>query len=285
MTKILDGKKVGESIRNHAASEAKALREKGIIPKLAILRVGEEESSISYEASAVKVMKECGIETEQITLNEKVDSEAVLQKIRSLNEEKTVHGIILMHPLPSHLAKSKISEAINPLKDVDGLHPINLGRLVEGDLNGLTPSTPQAVIEILKYYETELEGADVVVIGSSSTVGKPLSIMLTNLKATVSNLHIYSKNLEKYTKNADILISATGHLGLVSNNHIKEGSVIIDVGYGYKEGKPMGDVNFSDVYPKVSAITPVPGGVGAVTTSVLASQVIKAAKALNIVDE
>lgn len=281
MTKILDGNEVGQSIRNRVLKEIKELNQRGITPKLAILRVGEDESSISYENSAVKVMKSYQIETKKVTLPHHTNEDKILFEIDQLNKENEVHGIILMHPLPSHLAKSNISEAIDPRKDVDGLHPINLGRLIEGDKNAMVPSTPQAVIEILNYYGYVLEGLDVVVVGSSSTVGKPLSIMLSNLKATVSNLHIYTKDIHIYSKNADVLISATGKLGLIDKSHIKEGATIIDIGYGYKDGELMGDVQYEEVFPHVSAITPVPGGVGAVTTSVLASQVVKAAKNLN----
>lgn len=281
MTKILDGNEVGQSIRNRVLKEVTELSNRGIVPKLAILRVGEDDSSISYENSAVRVMKSCQIETKKVTLPHNTNEDKVLFEIDQLNKENTIHGIILMHPLPSHLTKLNISEAIDPRKDVDGLHPVNLGRLIEGDANAMVPSTPQAVIEILNYYGYVLEGLDVVVIGSSSTVGKPLSIMLSNLNATVSNLHIYTKDIHFYSENADILISATGELGLIDKSYIKERATVIDVGYGHKDGQLMGDVQFEEVFSHVSAITPVPGGVGAVTTSVLASQVVRAAKKLN----
>lgn len=281
MVDILSGKEVAQSIRKRAAADAKKLRTEGIIPKLVILRVGNDESSISYENSAMKVMKESNIETQTITLDKDCATEKVLDIIDELNADDLVHGVIIMQPLPESISRNELSDRLDPRKDVDGLSPINLGRLVEGNSNAMAPSTPQAIIEMLDFYGYELEGADVVVIGSSSTVGKPLSVMLSNRKATVANLHVYTKDNTLYSKRADILISATGQLGLVDASYIKQGSTVIDVGFGYKDGKVTGDVQYDEVLPHVSAITPVPGGVGSVTTSVLASQVIKAAKILN----
>lgn len=281
MTRILDGKKVGQAIRKNARIEAVKLKDKGIIPKLAIIRVGENEASISYERSAVSTMNESEIDTELIHLDKSSSTEDVVDILKKLNNDASVHGVIIMQPLPEQISRMEISSHLKPEKDVDGINPINLGRLVEGHTEAMVPSTPQAVIEILDYYQYDLEGADIVVIGSSHVVGKPLSIMLSNRNATVANPHIYTKDSAEYAKNADILISATGDLGLVDETFIKDGAVVIDVGYGYKDGKVTGDVNYEAVYPHASAITPVPGGVGSVTTSVLAAQVIKAAKILN----
>lgn len=278
MTKILNGKEVGQALRNHARVEAEKLRAEDIFPKLAILRVGDDEASMSYERSAKKAMKDSSIEVETFVLEETATTEQVLEAIEELNEDPTIHGIIIMQPLPEGLSRHDISNRIDPNKDVDGVHPINLGYLIEGNKKALVPSTPQAVLEILDYYNYDIEGADIVVIGSSAVVGKPLSIMLSNRNATVSNLHIYTKDTKMYTKQADILISATGALGLIDVSHVKEGAIVIDVGYGYKDGKITGDVQFENVRPHASAISPVPGGVGAVTTSVLAAQVIKAVK-------
>ncbi len=281
MTKILDGKEVGQAIRERARKDANALRSEGIVPKLAIIRIGENKACISYEKSAIKTMKDSDIEAESITLEESTTTQEVLDVIEQLNQDDTVHGVIIMQPLPDHISRIEISSHLQPEKDVDGINPINLGRLVEGHSEAMLPSTPQGVLEILDYYGYELEGVDVVVLGSSHVVGKPLSIMLSNRNATVANPHVYTKDNTMYSKNADILISATGVLGLVDETYVKEGAVVIDVGYGYKDGKATGDVDYDAVYPHASAITPVPGGVGSVTTSVLASQVIKAAKILN----
>lgn len=278
MTKLLSGKEVGKSIRQQAGLEAEELRAEGIVPKLAILRVGADKASISYERNAIKAMTESKIDVETFILDETSTTQEVIEVIDQLNEDTTIHGVIIMQPLPENISRNEISSHLDPLKDVDGVNPINLGYLIEGNEKALTPSTPQAVLEMLDYYGYELEGADVVVIGSSPIVGKPLTTMLTNRNATVSNLHIYTKDARKYAKQADILISATGALGLVDASYVKEGATVIDVGYGFKDGKATGDVQFEDVQPHAAAITPVPGGVGSVTTSVLASQVIKAAK-------
>ena len=278
MTQILDGKVVGQAIRKQARLDAEKLREVGVTPKLAILRVGEEEASKSYERNAIRAMKDATIAVETFQLDEMSTTEEVVKMIDQLNHDQAIHGVIIMQPLPDGISRREISNYLDCKKDVDGINPLNLGFLIEENAAALVPSTPQAVIEMLDYYGLELAGKDVVVIGSSPVVGKPLSIMLVNRHATVSNLHIHTKDVRKYTKQADILISATGALGLVDETYVKKGAVVIDVGYGYQNGKIMGDVQRDVIQEIASAISPVPGGVGAVTTSVLAAQVIKAAK-------
>lgn len=278
MTQILDGKVVGQAIRKQARLDAEKLREVGVTPKLAILRVGEKEASKSYERNAIRAMKDATIAVETFQLDEMSTTEEVVKMIDQLNHDQAIHGVIIMQPLPDGISRREISNYLDCKKDVDGINPLNLGFLIEENAAALVPSTPQAVIEMLDYYGLELAGKDVVVIGSSPVVGKPLSIMLGNRHATVSNLHIHTKDVRKYTKQADILISATGALGLVDETYVKKGAVVIDVGYGYQNGKIMGDVQRDVIQEIASAISPVPGGVGAVTTSVLAAQVIKAAK-------
>lgn len=285
MTKILDGKEVGKSIREGVKVEAAALREKGIVPKLVVLRVDENPASVSYEKAALKVMEKCGIEGEARTKLDAVTTEDVLRVIDEINEDKSIHGVILMQPLPEGISRSAVSSRLHPIKDVDALNPVNNGKLVENDQTAMAPSTAKAVMEILKYYDYELEGVDACVIGSSPVVGKPLTVMLLNENATVSNCHVFTKDTKEYSKKADILVSATGALELVDSSYVKEGAVVIDVGFGYKDGKATGDVKYDDVFPVASAITPVPGGVGSVTTAVLASQVIKAAKILNNIED
>lgn len=278
MTQILDGKAVGRAIRKQARLDAEKLREIGVTPKLAILRVGEEEASKSYERNAIRSMKDAAIAVETFKLDEMSTTEDVIKMIDQLNKDKAIHGVIIMQPLPDAISRQEISSYLDWKKDVDGINPLNLGFLIEENEEALVPSTPQAVIEMIDYYGYELEGKDVVIIGSSPVVGKPLSIMLANHNATVSNLHIHTKDVRKYTREADILISATGALGLVDATYVKDGAVVFDVGYGYQNGKVMGDVQFNAVKEIARAISPVPGGVGSVTTSVLAAQVIKAAK-------
>ncbi|MGF3067103.1 bifunctional 5,10-methylenetetrahydrofolate dehydrogenase/5,10-methenyltetrahydrofolate cyclohydrolase [Facklamia sp. P12934] len=281
MGKILDGKEVGKAIRERTRQEAEALREKGIVPKLVVLRVDENPSSMAYEKNAMKVMEKCGIEAEARTELDAKTTEDVLKIIDELNADKSVSGVIIMQPFPEGIERAEIAERLNPYKDVDALNPVNLGKLINNDPTAMAPSTAQACIEILDYYDYELEGAEVCVIGSSPVVGKPLAVMLSNRNATVSNTHVYTKDNTIHTTLADIVVSATGALGLVGPDYIKEGATVIDVGFGYKDGKATGDVRFDEVEPKASAITPVPGGVGSVTTGVLASQVVKGAKLLN----
>ncbi|RYC97799.1 bifunctional 5,10-methylenetetrahydrofolate dehydrogenase/5,10-methenyltetrahydrofolate cyclohydrolase [Facklamia hominis] len=284
MAKNLDGKEVGKFLREKTKKEAEALREKGIVPKLFVLRVDENPSSMAYEKNALKVMEKCGIEAEARTELGAKTTEDVLKIIDELNEDKSVSGVIIMQPFPEGIERADVAERLHPFKDVDALNPVNLGKLVNNDPTAMAPSTAQACIEILDYYDYELEGAEVCVVGSSPVVGKPLAIMLSNRNATVSNTHVYTKDNTIHSTLADILVSATGALGLVGANYIKEGATVIDVGYGFKDGKATGDVRFEEVEPKASAITPVPGGVGSVTTAVLASQVVKGAKLLNHVD-
>lgn len=284
MAKILDGKEVGKAIRQRNKEEAEKLIERGIEPKLVVVRVDENKSSIAYEKNAMKVMEKCGIKAEARTELDVNTTEDLLKVIDELNEDDSVSGVICMQPFPEGINRAEVAERLHPFKDVDALNPVNLGKLVNNDPTAMAPSTAQACIEILDYYDYELEGAETCVIGSSPVVGKPLMVMLSNRNATVSNTHVYTKDNTIHSTLADIVVSATGALGLVGPDYIKEGATVIDVGFGYKDGKATGDVRFDEVEPKASAITPVPGGVGSVTTAVLASQVIKGAKLLNNID-
>lgn len=284
MAKILDGKEVAKAIRAKAKEDAQALNEKGIEPKLAVLRVDENESSKAYEKSAIKQMEKCGIKAEAHTELGVESTEDMLEVIDKLNQDESITGIICMQPFPEGIDRAQVAEKLHPFKDVDALNPVNLGKLLNNDPSAMAPSTAQAVIEILDYYDYDLEGAEVAVVGSSPVVGKPLQVMLTNRNATISNTHVYTKDNSIHTKLADILVSATGALGLIGPDLVKDGATVIDVGFGYKDGKATGDVRFDEVEPKASAITPVPGGVGSVTTAVLASQVIKGTKLLHDVD-
>lgn len=284
MAKILDGKEVGKAIRERNKNEAEKLKEQGVEPKLVVVRVDENKSSIAYEKSAIKVMEKCGIKAEARTELDVKTTEDLLKIIDELNEDESVSGVICMQPFPEGINRAEVAERLHPFKDVDALGPVNLGKLINSDPTAMAPSTAQAVIEILDYYDYELEGAETCVIGSSPVVGKPLMVMLSNRNATVSNTHVYTKDNTVHSTLADIVVSATGALGLVGPEYIKEGATVIDVGFGYKDGKATGDVRFDEVEPKASAITPVPGGVGSVTTAVLAAQVIKGAKLLNDIE-
>lgn len=277
MAKELKGKPVAQEIIKTTQKTVEDLNKIQVYPKLTIVRVGDDPSSISYETAAIKTMNQVGIEVESVLFDNTVDVETVIQAIEELNRDYAVHGVLVMQPLPASLNRNDIARHIQPTKDIDGLTPMNLGRVVENDPTTLEPSTPRAVMALLAYYAIDVEGKDICVIGSSPVVGKPLTIMLLNAEATVTNLHIKSKDIKKYTREADIVISATGATELITADYIKEGAVVIDVGFGYKDGKPVGDVTYDDVYEKASAITPVPGGVGSITTAILAEQVTQAA--------
>ena len=277
MTKELKGRPVAKALLERTMNTVEDLKKIDCYPTLAIVRVGDDKSSISYENAAIKTMQQSGIAVEPVIFKETADAEEVLQSIEALNQKADIHGILVMQPLPDTLARNDIARCLNPNKDIDGLTPENLGRVVENDPTTLVPSTPKAVMALLEFYGIAVEGKDVCVIGSSPVVGKPLSIMLLNEEATVSNVHVKTKDIKLYTCQADIVISATGVVELVKAEHIKEGAIVIDVGFGYKDGKPVGDVSYDDVYEKAGAITPVPGGVGSITTAILAEQVAQAA--------
>lgn len=277
MTNVMDGKVVAKEILRRTSQTVEELKKVDCFPQLAIVRVGEDPSSISYENAAIKTMNQVGIEVKSVIFQQSQSPQEVFQGLEELNNDKEVHGILVMQPLPESISRNEVANHIAPEKDVDGLTPENLGRLVEQDPSVLLPSTPLAVMELLDYYDIDTKGLDVAVIGSSSVVGKPLTILLLNAHATVTNCHIDTKDIKAYTSKADVVISATGALGLVKADYIKEGAIVIDVGFGYKDGKMMGDVDYDEVKEKASAITPVPGGVGSITTAVLAEQVVKSA--------
>ena len=281
MAVVMSGKKVADKLIEDIEKELTFLSDKHIIPKLAIVRLGEDSGSIAYEKSAKKRLEELGIEVEVFSYASDLTEDEFLAEFKKINQTETIHGILLLRPLPEHIHTRKITEAINPLKDVDGMSSVNLGKIMIGDIKeGLLPGTPAAVMELLDFYEIELEGKDIVIIGHSEVVGKPLDILLLNRNATVTVCHIYSKEVKEKCSQADIVISATGKAGLVTKDFLKEGAIVIDVGISYIDGQIHGDVNYEEALEKTSYITPVPGGVGAVTTTMLAKNVLKATKLL-----
>ncbi|GEK91953.1 bifunctional 5,10-methylenetetrahydrofolate dehydrogenase/5,10-methenyltetrahydrofolate cyclohydrolase [Alkalibacterium kapii] len=272
----LSGKPVAEKLLEQTLKTVEDLKKTDCFPTLAIIRVGNEQSSISYENAAIKTMQRVGIAVESMVFDEAASLETVIQSIRDLNQNKNVHGILVMQPLPETFSRYKVARCVDPTKDIDGITPLNLGLIVAEATHTLVPSTPKAVMALLEYYDISLEGKEVCVIGSSSVVGKPLTLMLLNAEATVSNLHVKTKDIKLYTQKADIVISATGVVELLKAEDIKDDAVVIDVGFGYKDGKPVGDVRYKEVSDKASAVTPVPGGIGVITTAVLAFQVAQA---------
>lgn len=280
MAVVMSGKKVAEKLMEDMKKELVLLTDKHIMPTLAIVRVGEDSSSITYESSARKKAEKIGIEVNSFTYPADISEEDFLAEFTKITNDENIHGILVMRPLPKHIDTKKVGEMLNPLKDVDGMSSVNLGKIMINDQTGLLPSTPAAVMEMLSFYEIELEGKDVLIIGHSEVVGKPLDILLLNKNATVTVCHIYSKDIQEKAKKADVVISATGKADLVTADFIKEGAVVIDVGISYKDGELHGDVMYDEVEEKTSYITPVPGGVGAVTTMVLVKNIIKATQLL-----
>lgn len=279
---IIKGKPVADQISENLIKEVNELVKEGINPKLAIVRVGAKGNDLAYERGALKRCQTIGIETEVIELSEDITQEEYEKALRNLNENKDIHGILCFRPLPKQLNEEEIKYVISPEKDVDCFSPINSAKIMEGDTSGFPPCTPTAVVEILKHYNVELQGANIVVLGRSMVVGKPTAMLLLNENATVTICHSRTKNLEKVTSEADILIAAVGRAKMIKENFIKKGAVVIDVGINVDEdGNLCGDVDTLAVFDKASMITPVPAGVGSVTSSILAKHVVKACKAQN----
>lgn len=278
MTEILDGRAVAKELKQETKNEVERLKEKGLTPTLAIVRADQNPASIQYEKMASKFMKNLGIQVEYANFPEGTSEAAFLDALDQLNNNPRIHGIIVMQPLPKNIRRMKVAKHISPEKDIDGMHALNLGKIMALDKEALLPSTVKAVAELLDYYKIDVKGKTVTVIGKSNTVGKPLTVLLMNRGATVINCHTETKNLKAFTKQADILITATGEIGLITKDHIQNDAVVIDVGFNFKGNKAYGDVAFDEVSEVASAITPVPGGVGSVTTASLARQLVFAAE-------
>ncbi|APH20494.1 bifunctional 5,10-methylenetetrahydrofolate dehydrogenase/5,10-methenyltetrahydrofolate cyclohydrolase [Clostridium botulinum] len=279
MTKILYGNEVALKIKEDLNLRIDKLKEKNIIPKLAILRMGNKQDDIAYERSIIKSCEKLNIETKVEELSEDILEEDFLKLMESLNKEKEIDGILVFRPYPKHLNENIINSSIALNKDVDCMHPLNLERIFEGDLDGFMPCTPEAVIEILRYYDIDLKGKNIVIINRSMVVGKPLSMMVLSHNATVTICHSKTIDLPSITKKADIVVTAIGKAKLVKEEYFNEDSIVIDVSINVDEnGKLCGDVDFENVKEKVGAITPVPKGVGSVTTTLLLKHIVDAAE-------
>ncbi|CEN77044.1 bifunctional 5 [[Clostridium] sordellii] len=279
---IIKGKPVADKISEGLIKEVNNLVTEGINPKLAIVRVGARADDLAYERGALKRCKTIGIETEVVKLDENINQEEYIKVLHKLNEDKKINGILTFRPLPKHLNEDEIKYHIDPKKDVDCFNPINTAKIVENDESGYPPCTPTAVVEILKHYDIELSGANITVIGRSMVVGKPVSMLLLNENATVTICHSKSKNLPEISSKSDVVVAAVGKAKMINHDYIKDGAVVIDVGINVDdEGNLCGDVDTDDIMDKARMLTPVPGGVGSVTTSILASHVVKACKLQN----
>ncbi len=279
MAILLKGAPVAKEICGEAARRAEKLRERGIAPALAIVRVGENDADIYYERAAMRRCDAAGIDVRNVILRESVTQQELICAIRELNEDREVSGVLIFRPLPAHISDEAVRGALDPKKDVDGITEASLGGIFTGSGTGFCPCTAESVMEILRYYGVELEGRRACVIGRSLVIGKPVSQLLMAKNATVTVCHTRTRDLKEETRRADIIVSAAGRAGTVTIGNVTPGQVIVDVGINTDaDGGLCGDVVFSDVEPFVNAITPVPGGVGAVTTAVLCMHVIEAAE-------
>lgn len=278
VAKILDGKQIAKDYRQGLQDQVEALKEKGFTPKLSVILVGNDGASQSYVRSKKKAAEKIGMISEIVHLEETATEEEVLNELNRLNNDDSVSGILVQVPLPKQVTEQKILEAINPEKDVDGFHPINIGKLYI-DEQTFVPCTPLGIMEILKHADIDLEGKNAVVIGRSHIVGQPVSKLLLQKNASVTILHSRSKDMASYLKDADVIVSAVGKPGLVTKDVVKEGAVIIDVGNTPDEnGKLKGDVDYDAVKEIAGAITPVPGGVGPLTITMVLNNTLLAEK-------
>ncbi len=279
MSLLLDGRVLSENIRSQIAQEIKEYTSKGYrAPTLAVILVGDDPASQVYVSNKEKACQKVGIRSLSYRLPSNTTTQELLELIAQLNAEEEVDGILVQLPLPPHINQQEILLAINPKKDVDGFHPENMGRLVARMEDGFIPCTPLGIDLLLKHYDIDPKGKDVVIVGAGFIVGRPLSLLMLWRDATVSVCHIYTKDIKEYTKRADILISATGVPRLIKAHMVKEGAVVIDVGISKEGTKIVGDVDFEEVKEKAYAITPVPGGVGPMTVTGLLLNTLKAYK-------
>ena len=280
VAKVLDGREIAKNYRAGLQEEVEKLKSEGITPNLTVVLVGNDGASQSYVNNKKKSAEKIGMKSEIIHLEESTTEEELLKVIDQLNNDTEVHGILVQVPLPKQIEETKILEAISPEKDVDGFSPINIGRLYAG-METYIPCTPLGIMEILKNADMSLEGADVAVIGRSHIVGQPVAKLLTDANATVTLLHSRSKNMKEVLKRSDVIVSAVGKPGLVTKEDVKPGAVIVDVGNTVVDGKLTGDVMYDEVAEVASAITPVPGGVGPLTITMVLNNTLLAAKRIN----
>lgn len=276
--KLIDGKEIGKKIREEIQERVDILKEKGCTPGLAVIIVGDNQASHTYVKNKQKSSVEVGMKSELIQLPESVTESALLEQIEQLNHDDSIHGILVQLPLPKHIDEDRVILTIDPTKDVDGFHPENVGKMIIGQRAFLS-CTPYGIIKLLERTNTPIKGQHAVIVGRSNIVGKPMGQLLLQRDATVTYCHSHTDDLAKHTKQADILIVAIGQAKFINESHVKDGAVVIDVGMNRDEnGKLCGDVDFDSVQPKSSAITPVPGGVGPMTITMLLKNTLLSAE-------
>lgn len=276
---LLDGKSLAKKIEERVSIEAKEFKkETGRVPGLAVILVGHDPASQAYVGMKKKACDRAGFYSVTHEMPDDISQEAIIKTIEMMNQNPNIDGILIQLPLPSHIDTTKILEVVTPSKDVDGFHPFNVGRLATG-LDGFVPCTPLGVMELLSEYNIDPKGKDAVIVGASNIVGKPMAALLLNANATVTITHIHTKDLKAHTLQADILLVGAGVINLIKEDMVAEGTIVIDIGINRtQDGRLVGDVDYDSVAPKTSYITPVPGGVGPMTISMLLSNTLKAAK-------
>ena len=279
--KIIDGKSIAQEVRAEWKVRADALKARGVTPGLAVIIVGEDPASKVYVANKVKACAELGLHSEHIVMPADTSEAALLAKIKELNEDKKIHGILVQLPVPKHIASDKVLNAISPDKDVDGFHPMNVGALVTGNMR-FAPCTPFGAMKLLEKCGVSVEGKHAVVVGRSNIVGKPMALLLLQANATVTICTSKTRDLAKFTRDADILVVATGKPKMITGDMIKPGAAVIDVGINrMPDGKLCGDVDFDSAKEVAGWITPVPGGVGPMTITMLVANTVRAAERLS----
>lgn len=276
---LIDGRALSSKVLDRVSSQTQMLKkEKNITPGLAVVVVGDDPASHAYVSMKEKACKKAGFYSIVHKMPESISQDEIIEIIEMMNKNSHIHGILIQLPLPSHVDTNKILEVIDPKKDVDGFHAYNVGRMVTG-LSSFVACTPLGVMKMFEEYDIDLQGKDVVVVGASNIVGKPMASLLLNANATVTVTHIHTKDLASHTSKADIVIVGVGVVGLIKEDMIKEGAIVIDIGINrLEDGSLVGDVDFEKVAPKCSYITPVPGGVGPMTIAMLLENTLQATK-------
>ena len=275
----LKGMDVANGMKGKLTARVEALKEKGVNPCLGIVRIGERPDDLSYERGAIRRCEGIGLECKVFSFPADIDNDSFLVEFKKINADDTIHGLLVFRPMPNHIDEESVKNIIDPKKDMDCMSDINLAKVFAGDETGYAPCTPRAVIEMLKHFEINLTGKKVTLVGRSLVVGKPLAMLLLKENATLTICHTRTVDIEGECRNAEILIAAAGAAKMIKGSFVKEGAIVIDVGINVDdEGNLCGDVDFDEVEPIAGSITPVPGGVGTVTTSILALHTIEAAE-------
>ncbi len=279
MAQILKGKEVVDALNADLLQRSEALKAKGVTPVLAIVRLGERPDDMAYERGALKRAEKTGVTVKQFVFPEDMTQDQLLAEIEKINQDDSIHGVLMFRPLPRHIDDETVRNALAPEKDVDGITDISQAGVYAGVDKGFPPCTAEACMEILKHYDVNLRGANVAVVGRSQVIGKPVAMMLIKANATVTVCHTKTVDMASICRDKDVIIAAAGHRGTVTKDFLNPGQTIIDVAINFDEnGKMCGDVDFAEAEKTVKAITPVPGGVGSVTTSMLMKHVITAAE-------